>query len=121
VSVVVCLQVVRCRTNQPPREAWQAISSGKTVPRIDPVVLCQEMDEAFRASEGTHLTDQFYCRWEALADRHGFSVHDDHGGLLPEVNDEITGLITAAIWFGVTTGYLALAWRRCCRRPLAGR
>jgi hypothetical protein len=25
------------------------------------------------------------------------------------VNDEITGLITVAIWFGVTTGYLALA------------
>jgi hypothetical protein len=90
-------------------EAWQAIASGRSAPGIDPVMLCQEMDEAFRARDGAHLTDQFYCPWEAIADRHGFPVHDEHGDLLPEVDDEITCLITAAIWFGVTTGYLALA------------
>jgi hypothetical protein len=89
--------------------AWQAIASGRSAPGIDPVVLCQEMDEAFKDSDGTHLTDQFYCRWETIADRHGFPVHDEHGDLLPEVDDEVTGLITAAIWFGITTGYLTLA------------
>jgi hypothetical protein len=73
------------------------------------VVLCREMNDAFRASDGTHLTGQFYCRWEAIAGRHGFPVHDEHGDLLSEVDDKITGLITAAIWFGVTTGHLALA------------
>ncbi len=36
-------------------------------------------------------------------------LNDESGDLLPEVNDAVTGLITSAIWFGVTTGYLALA------------
>jgi len=65
------------------------------------VVLCQEMDEAFRAGGGTSLTGQFYFRREEIA--------SEHGGLLPGVEDAMTSLITAAIWFGVTTGYLALA------------
>jgi hypothetical protein len=90
-------------------EAWQAISSGKPVPRIDPVVLYQEMYEAFRASDGTSLTDQFYCRWEEVASEHGFAVTDECGDLMPEVDDAVTGLVTAAIWFGITTGYLTLA------------
>jgi hypothetical protein len=58
-----------------------------------------------RASDGTRLTGQFYCRWEEIAERHGFPSRD----LLPEVDDAITGLVTAAIWFGVTTWYLTLA------------
>lgn len=33
---------------------------------------------------------------------------DERGDLLPEVDDAITGLITAAIWFGITTGYFTL-------------
>lgn len=90
-------------------EAWQAIASGTPAPALDPAVLYQAMDEAFSADDGTHLADQFYFRWEAIADRYGFLVHDEHGDLLPEVDDEITDLITTAIWFGITAGYLALA------------
>lgn len=90
-------------------EAWQATASGQPSPAVDPVTLFQAMDEAFRASDGTCLTDQLYFRWEAIAGRRGFPVHDEHGDLLPEVDAEVTGLITAAIWFGVTTGYFALA------------
>ena len=33
-------------------------------------------------------------------------MHDERGDLLPELDDAITGLITTAIWFGITTGYL---------------
>jgi hypothetical protein len=33
-------------------------------------------------------------------------VNDERGDLLPELDDTITGLITTAIWFGITTGYL---------------
>lgn len=98
-------------------EAWQAIATGKPAPVIDPVALYQEMCEAFGASDGV---DQFYCRWEEIADRHGFPVQDEHGDLLPEVDDAITGLITAAIWFGITTGYLTLTGTYRILRKFAG-
>jgi hypothetical protein len=33
-------------------------------------------------------------------------VHDEPGDLLPELDDATTGLITTAIWLGITRGYL---------------
>jgi hypothetical protein len=33
-------------------------------------------------------------------------VHDGSGDLLPELDDATTGLITTAIWLGITSGYL---------------
>jgi len=33
-------------------------------------------------------------------------VHDEPGDLLPELDDATTGLITTAIWLGITSGYL---------------
>lgn len=35
-------------------------------------------------------------------------MQDARGDLLPEVEDAVTGLITAAVWFGITAGYLTL-------------
>lgn len=35
-----------------------------------------------------------------------FTVHDEPGDLLPELDDATTGLITTAIWLGITSGYL---------------
>ena len=35
-------------------------------------------------------------------------MHDEHGHLRPEVDAAITRTVTAAIWFGITTGYLTL-------------
>jgi hypothetical protein len=35
----------------------------------------------------------------------GFTVRDEPGDLLPEL-DDATGLITRAIWLGITSGYL---------------
>lgn len=59
-----------------------------------------------------NLFGQFYPRWEEIADRHGFPVADERGDLVPKVADAITGLITAAIWFGITTGHHAIACGR---------
>jgi hypothetical protein len=42
-------------------------------------------------------------------------VHDEHGNLLPGADDAVTRTVTAAIWFGITTGYLTLAGS--CRIP----
>jgi hypothetical protein len=36
-------------------------------------------------------------------------VHDEPGDLLPELDDATTGLITTAIWPGITSGYLTPA------------
>ena len=33
---------------------------------------------------------------------HGFTVHEEHGDLAPEMDDVITGLIAARFWFGIT-------------------
>jgi hypothetical protein len=90
-------------------DAWQAIASGRPVPRIDPVELHQGMHDALRTSDGTHLLDQLYLRWEEIAQQHGFTVNDGSGDILPELNEAVTDLITAAIWFGVTTGHHAIA------------
>lgn len=89
-------------------QAWQAAASGKPAPRIDPVVLYQEMYEALETGDGTNLFDQFDLRWEEIAEKHGFPIADEAGDLLPEVNDAITNLIVDAIWFGITTGYFTL-------------
>ena len=35
-------------------------------------------------------------------------MEGEHGDLLPDVDDAITRTVTAAIWFGITTGYLTL-------------
>lgn len=33
-------------------------------------------------------------------------MHDEPGDLLPKLDDATTGLITTAIWLGITSGYL---------------
>jgi len=45
-----------------------------------------------------------------MARQHGIPVEDEHGDLLPGVDDAITNTVSA-IRFGVTTGYLTLAGR----------
>ncbi len=36
-------------------------------------------------------------------------MDDEDGDLLPGVDEALTHTVSAAIWFGVTTGYLTLA------------
>lgn len=45
------------------------------------------------------------CGWPAGA---AFPVLDEHGDLRPDVLDAISQTVAAAIWFGITTGYLTL-------------
>jgi hypothetical protein len=67
------------------------------------------MCEAFETSGSQNPIDEFYCTWEDVAREHAITVTDGHGDLLPELDAAITGLITAAIWFGITTGYFTIA------------
>jgi hypothetical protein len=45
--------------------------------------------------------------WLDLARQCGIAVDDEHGDLRPGVLNAISHAVSAAIWFGLTTGYLA--------------
>lgn len=90
-------------------DAWASAAAGKRPSRIDPRFWYQQMHEAFETGDGTgNLLDQFHYHWEHIALRHGFTIRDERGGLLPGAHDAITGLITSAIWFGITTGHFTV-------------
>lgn len=57
---------------------------------------------------GITPVEQLIEDWYELARQCGITVHDEHGDLLPEVDDAITRTVTSAIWFGLTTGFLTL-------------
>jgi hypothetical protein len=101
--------------------AWQALASGKPAPVLDPQGLEEAISEAFTAGNGISPVDQMCSDWLEMADRCGIPVHDAHGDLRPEVDEAITRTVTAAIWFGITTGYLTLTRGRYrVPRNLAG-
>lgn len=68
----------------------------------------QAIYEAFETSDGRNQVDQLCGDWLDLARQHDFPVADERGDLLPDVDDAITRTVTAAIWFGLTTGYLTV-------------
>ena len=86
--------------------AWQALASGRPAPDLDPAALQQAIYEAFETSDGISPVEQLCEDWLELARQRGLPVDDEHGDLLPDVDDAITRTVTAAIWFGLTTGYL---------------
>jgi hypothetical protein len=88
--------------------AWQALASGRPIPSPDPADLEQAIYEAFVTSDGRYQVDQLCEGWLDLARQHSIAVEDQDGDLRPEVLDTITHTVSAAIWFGLTTGYLAL-------------
>jgi hypothetical protein len=89
-------------------EAWQSLASGRPAPVLDPVVLYQVMYDVFTAGDGISPVEQLIEDWYGLARQCGIRVHDEHGDLQPDIDDAITRTVTAAIWFGITTGYLTL-------------
>ena len=102
-------------------EAWQSLASGRPAPVLDPVILYQVMYDVFTTGNGISPVEQLIEDWYDLARQCGIRVHDEHGDLLPEVDAAITRTVTVAIWFGITTGYLALTGSyRIPRRYLAG-
>jgi hypothetical protein len=88
-------------------QAWQALASGRPVPDLDPD-LEQDIYEVFVTSDGQYQVDQLCEGWLELARQRGLAVDDEHGDLLPDVLDAISHTVSAAIWFGLTTGYLTL-------------
>jgi hypothetical protein len=94
-------------------EAWQAIASSRPAPRLDLLALYQAICEVFETNGRQNPFDQFDSTWEDIARQHASTITDEHGDLLPDLDDAITSLITAAIWFGITTGYFTIAGGRC--------
>jgi hypothetical protein len=86
--------------------AWQALASGQPAP--DPEDLEQAIYDAFVTSDGRNHVDQFCDDCLEVARQCGIAVADEHGDLLPDVLDAISHTVSAAIWFGLTTGYLTL-------------
>ena len=78
-------------------------------PRLDLLALYQAICEASEISGSQNPIDQFYSNWEDVARQHAITVTDEHGDLLPDLDDAITGLITAAIWSGISIGYFTIA------------
>ena len=66
------------------------------------------MYDTFTTGNGASPVEQLIEDWYDLARQCGIRVHDEHGDLRPEVDAAITRTVTAAIWFGITTGYFAL-------------
>jgi hypothetical protein len=89
-------------------QAWQALASGQDAPHLDPAALEQAIYDTFVTSDGRRLVDELCDDWLEAARQRGIPAHDEHGDPLPEVDDAITRTVTAAIWFGITTGYLTL-------------
>ena len=88
---------------------WQALASGQPAPGLDPD-LEQAIYEAFVTSD-RHQAGQLCENWLDLARQAGIPVENQDGDLRPDVLDAITHTVSAAIWFGLTTGYLTLTGR----------
>lgn len=85
--------------------AWQAIASGQPAPDLDPADLEQEISDAFG---GNSPVDQLCEDWLKAARQRGITVDDEHGEILFDVLETISDTVTAAIWFGLTTGYMTI-------------
>jgi hypothetical protein len=91
---------------------WQALAGGWPAPDLDLADLEQAIYEGFVTSDSWHPVDQLCERWLDLASQCGLAVDDEQGDLpRTDMLDAISHTISAAIWFGLTTGYLTLTGR----------
>lgn len=91
---------------------WQALAGGRPAPDLDLADLEQAIYEGFVTSDSWHPVDQLCERWLDLASQCGLAVDDEQGDLpRTDMLDAISHTISAAIWFGLTTGYLTLTGR----------
>ena len=86
---------------------WQALAGGQPAPDLDPD-LEQVIYEAFVTGDGHAQVDRLCEGWLETARQCGIAVDDEHGDLRPDVLDAISHTVSAAIWFGLTHGYLTL-------------
>jgi hypothetical protein len=87
-------------------EAWQAIAHGQPAPGMDPAELFQDLHDVFAAGTTITPVEQLIEDWYELARECGINVTGAGGELRPDIDQAITRTVTAAIWFGITTGYL---------------
>ena len=59
-------------------------------------------------SDGQYQVDQLCEGCLELTRQCGLAVDDERGNPRPDVDDAISHAISAAIWFGLTAGYLTL-------------
>jgi hypothetical protein len=92
---------------------WQALAGGRPAPDLDPADLEQAIYQAFGTGDGWHPVDRLCEGWLEAARHCGLAVDDEQGDLArPDVLDAIGRTVSAAIWFGLTTGYLTLTGGR---------
>jgi hypothetical protein len=90
-------------------EAWQAIARRQPAPDMDPAELFQELHLVFAPGSAVSPVEQLIEDWYELARQRGINVNDEHGELRSDVDEAITRIVTASIWFGITTGHHAIA------------
>ena len=76
---------------------------------MDPAELFQELHDLFAPGDSITPVEQLIEDWYELARECGINVNAEHGELRPDVDEAITRVVTASIWFGVTAGYHAIA------------
>lgn len=78
-----------------------------SAPDLDLADLEQAIYEGFVTSDSWHPVDQLCEHWLDLASQCGLAVDDEQGDLPPDRHARHhSRTISAAIWFGLTTGYL---------------
>jgi hypothetical protein len=87
-------------------QAWRALASGQPAPGLDPVLLGQEIRDAFG---GTSPVDELCDEWLEAARERDIAVDDEDGDILPAVIETIMPVLTAAFWSGLTTGHHSIA------------
>jgi hypothetical protein len=90
-------------------EAWQAVARRQPAPDLDPDELFQALHLLFAPGSAISPVEQLIEDWYELARQCGINVNDDNGELRPDVDEAITRVVTASIWFGITTGHHAIA------------
>ena len=88
--------------------AWQALARQQPAPAVDPAELFQELHDLFAPGAGVTPVEQLIEDWYELARQCGINVNDEDGELRPDVDEAITRIVTASVWFGITTGHHAI-------------
>ena len=76
---------------------------------MDPAELFQELHDLFAPGDSITPVEQLIEDGYELSRECGINVNAEHGELRPDVDEAITRVVTASIWFGVTAGYHAIA------------
>jgi hypothetical protein len=77
-------------------------------PAPDLTELSAVICDAFETPDG-NLIDQVYDTWYRVAREQGVTLTDERGDFLQHLEFAVNEVITAAIWFGITTGHQVIA------------